>query len=135
MSTGITVAAETDVEFDGYFQDLAMEFENINFLLKKEECDLSPFLHCPESFVEEETMKEWEYSEEQIADTKTITTDDYHPISLVISKIEKALGLIREYSNKQCNNCKNEIIQDLEELLESLLKHKDSELMIKLLRG
>ena len=44
MSTGIHISSQPDKDLDGYFQNFAEEFENINFLFKKDDCDLSDLI-------------------------------------------------------------------------------------------
>ena len=138
MSTGIVIIqsnSETEIEIDGYYQNFAMEFEDINFYLKKQQCDLSPFLHCPESFMEEKMMREFGSSEDEIAYTKLITTDDFHPILVVLNEVEKAMELLKKEDDSMFEHGKKGLICDLEELIESLMPHRNSGIMIQLLRG
>lgn len=95
MSTGISIASEPETDIGGYYQNFAEEFENINFLLKKDGCDLSPYLYCPESWEDEEDMREYGASEEDIAQTKLITTEEYHPLAEVSDKVKKATELAK----------------------------------------
>ncbi|WP_411846052.1 hypothetical protein AAFN60_21310 [Roseibacillus persicicus] len=135
MSTGISIYSEPESQIDGYYQNFAMEFEDINYLLKKQQCDLSPFLYCPESFMEEEMLKEFGASDEEVAYTKLITTDAFHPVALVLNEIEKAIELVKSYDDEMFEHGKEGLVSDLEELSASLKPHRDSGIKIQLLRG
>ena len=135
MSTGISVVCDPETEIEGYFQNLAGEFEDINFLLKKEDCDLSPLLHCPESFVEEDMQEEFFSTPEDLAYMKVITADDFHPIAEALPKLKKALGICEGLDDEMFEYGKEPFVSDLKELVESLESHEGTDLKIQLLRG
>ena len=135
MSTGITIRSNPDRTLDGFFQNLAEEFEDINFSLKNDGCDLSPYLYCPESFEEEEQMRESGASDEQIALTKVITSDDFHPIDEVLRMIQRALELAKSYDEDWFGCGKDAFLTDLSEIIEILAANADSGINVQFLRG
>ena len=135
MSTGISIASEPNKEIDGYFQNFAGEFENINFLLKKDDCDLSSYLYCPESWEDEEDMKGFGSSDEDIAYMKLITTEEYHPISEVVQKVNKTIELANGYDEEVFEYGKEGFLADLRELGEELSKHSKDDLKILFCRA
>jgi len=135
MSTGISIYSEPDVVGALYCQHLAIEFENINEWLKEDGCDLSPFLYCPESFMDEGYIEVAKPSDEEIAYMKVITSDDCYPISEVFSKLKKALELSAGYDEKVFERGKEHFVNDLKEMIEALTPHADSDLEVQLLRG
>lgn len=135
MSTGISIATEPDVEIDGYFQNFAAEFENINFLLKQDGCDLTPYLYCPESWQEEESMKEYGASDEEIAYMKMITTEEYFPIAEVFGMVRKAIELASGYDEDSFEYGKEPFLSEMEELCEELAPHADKELRVNFVRA
>ena len=134
MSTGICITSEPEKEIDGYFQKFAEDFENINFLLKKDDCDLSPYLYCPESWEDENEMKNFGYSDKYIEYINLITKEEYHPISEVTQKISKAIELSSGYDEEVFDNGKEEFLDDLIELKSELSKHSQEDLKILFLR-
>jgi hypothetical protein len=136
MSTGISICTQPEEEIDGgYFQNFAAEFWNINFAFKKEGCDLSPYLYCPESEEDEDEMRESGSSEEDIAYMKMITTDDFHPISEVLEQVKKALALAKCYDEADFEYGKDPFIEQLEEVVQALAPHAESNISVQFLRG
>lgn len=135
MSTGISICTEPEKEISGYFQNFAAEFWNINFAFKKEGCDLSPYLYCPESEEDEDDMRESGSSEEEIADMKTITTDDFHPIAEVLERVKKALALAISYDEGDFEYGKSGFIEELEEVVQALAPHAESNITVQFLRA
>lgn len=122
------------MEIEGYYQNFASEFENINFLLKQDGCDLSPYLFCPESWEEEESMKEDGASEEDIAYMKVITTEEYFPVAEVLGMVRKAIELARGYDEDSFEYGKEPFLSEMEELADELAPHAAEELRVHFVR-
>lgn len=135
MSQGICITSESELEIEGYFQNFAMDFENLNQLLIRDGLDLSSFLYCPESEMDEETLRDLEYEEDAIAYMKTITTDDYHPLASVLVELKKALEFAKGYNDGQFDYGKEGLIADLEEMIAAITPHATSGASIQLLRA
>jgi curved DNA-binding protein CbpA len=96
MSTGISVICEPEIEdLEGYFQELAAEYEVLSALLKKEGLDILPYLFCPESDLSDEEIASAGYSKEEIRALKVISQDDFHDADEVYDDIVQAADLVR----------------------------------------
>lgn len=140
MSTGICISSQPEsVEIPGYFQNFAMDFENINFQLKKDSCDLFPYLCCPESWIDEQTLRDMsdpgEDLTEEIERIKQIVSEDYFPIADVAAKVSQAIELVKNYPEDYFEWGKEPFIADLEELSQELAKHREQAVEILFLRG
>lgn len=135
MSAGIAICTEPDKDIEGYFQNFAEEFENINFAFTRDGCDLSPYLYCPESEEDEDEMRECGSSEDQIAYMKKITTDNFHPISEVLEQVKKALALASSYEENIYENGKEPFVEELEEVVQLLTPYAETNISVQFLRG
>jgi hypothetical protein len=136
MSVGITISSESDVNIEGYYQNLAAEFDTLTQYFQRDGLDLSPFLFDPESQgVDEEELREMEYEEDEIAYNLAIATDDYHPIATVLDGLKRALELSRGYGDDRFSYGKGAFISDLEELIEAITPHAESGITIQLVRA
>jgi len=123
MSSGISLMTQSELEeISCYLQNLAGEFENINFAFKRDGCDLAPYLFCPESEVSEEEIEEFEMSEDEIEAMRTITTETYHDPAKVLADVEQAITLAQSYDEDIFEYGKEPLIEDLEELKSVLPK-------------
>ncbi len=132
---GIYIASQPDKDLEGYFEHFAMDFESVNMLLKQSECDLSPYLFCPESAQDEAQMRDDGDSEKDIAYMKLITSEDYFPISEVASKITKAIALAEDYEEDDFCAGKEAFISDLEEISAELSKNIEDDIKVLFGRG
>jgi hypothetical protein len=141
MSIGICVSTTPEVEIDGYFQNLAMDYHDLHHQFVEHGCDLSPYIFDPESAGMREEMDELEEFEDEEMDEaetayhKAIVTDDYHPIKMVVESIRKALELARSFDENWFSYGKEGFVADLEELLENLEPHVDSGIRVQLVQA
>jgi hypothetical protein len=80
-------------------------------------------------------MREFGASDEQIALTKMITSDDFFPIIEVLRKVKRALELATNYDEDWFNCGKKPFLADLSEIIEILTTHADSGIKVQFLRG
>jgi hypothetical protein len=136
MSVGITISSESDVNVEGYYQNLAAEFDTLTQYFQRDGLDLSPFLFDPESQgVDEDELIEMGYDEDEIEYNLEISTDDYHPIATVLDGLKRALELSRGYDDVRFSHGKAALISDLEELIEAITPHAESGISIQLTRA
>ena len=136
MSTGISVVCEPEIEdLDGYFQELAAEYEALSDLLKKEGLDILPYLFCPESDLSDEEIAAAGYTKEEARALKVISQDDFHDADEVYDDIVQAVDLVRAMDDDVFENGKKALLDDLEELTEVLEIAVEEKVQVQLLRG
>ena len=144
MSTGITIdVKDQKADIDGYFQNLAAEFDDFATFLKRDGCDIAPYLYCPESYQSEEAIREWyrfdedateEVIENAIAYIKLITTDSHYPVHDVYLSLVAARKIAEGYGDDRFNHGKQPLLEELDELIGELEKKQGDEIEIQLLR-
>lgn len=136
MSTGISVVCEPEIEdLEGYFQELAAEYEGLNVLLKKEGLDILPYLFCPESDLSDEEIAAAGYSKDEIKALKIIAQDDFHDADEVYDDIVQAADLVRGMEDDDFEHGKKGLLDDLEELAGVLEIAVEEKVTVQLLRG
>lgn len=137
MSTGIIISTEPEVKLKGsyYLQNLASDFEPIFYGAQGENWDLSPYLYCPESEQDEEEMREFEASEEEIAYMKMITSDQYYPVAEVLARVENAIEKAKTVNEDFFSYGKEGFLKDLEDLRAGLAELDANTVKVQLGRG
>jgi len=136
MSTGISVICEPEIEdLEGYFQELAAEYEVLNTLLKKEGVDILPYLFCPESDLSDEEIAAAGYTKDEVRALKIISQDDFHDADEVYDDIVQAADLVRAMDDDVFENGKKALLDDLEELTGVLEIAVEEKVQVQLLRG
>lgn len=80
-------------------------------------------------------MREFGASDDRIALTKVITSDDFFPIIEVLEKVKRALQLAKGYDEEWFDYGKEAFLADLSEMIEVLTNHAKSALEVQFLRG
>ncbi len=135
MSTGISVICEPEIEdLEGYYEELATEYEVVAGLLKKEGVDILPYLFCPDSDLSDEEAEAAGYTKEDKAKMKVIIADDFHDADEVYDDINSAADLVRGMDDDLFENKKG-LLDDLEGLAETLETPVEEKVQVQLLRG
>lgn len=136
MSAGVSVVCEPEVEgLEGYFQELAAEYEVLAGYLKEEGVNILPYLFCPESDLSEEEALAAGYSQDDIKAMKVISQEDYHDPDEVYDDIVQAADLVRGMEQDAFESDKDALVEDLEGLAEDLETAVEEKVQVQLLRG
>jgi hypothetical protein len=137
MSTGIIIHTEPEVKLKGsyYLQNLASDFESVFYGAQGENWDLSPYLHCPESQQDEEEMREFEASEEEIAYMKLISSDQFYPVAEILERLDNAIEKVKTVDEEFFSEGKEGFLVDLEDLRTGLAELDAKTVKVQLLRG
>ncbi|MFC7337306.1 hypothetical protein ACFQY0_08980 [Haloferula chungangensis] len=135
MSTGICINTKPDKDFEGYFQNLAMDFEEVNELLKGDGCDLSYFMFSAEIFEDEIAEKRHAgATEEQLKEfAKNYDTSRWEDIAVAVKKLLQAQQLVQDYNEDCFSFGKEEFLMELDELIAELTPHATKNLRVQLL--
>ena len=135
MSEGICINTKPDIDLDGYFQNLAMDFDEVNELLKKDDCDLSFFMFSAENFEEEMASKQdsGATEEEMKAFADNYDKSKWEDVAAALAKLRKALNLVRGYGEDCFEYGKEEFTTDLEEIIDELSPHESKKMQVQLL--
>jgi hypothetical protein len=135
MSKGICINTKPDKDLEGYFQNLAMDFDGVNELLKKDDCDLSYFMFSAENFEDDMAAKQESGStEEQMQEfADNYDKSKWEDITAALPKLRKALELVRGYDESCFDYGKEGFSADLEELIEELSPYESKKMRVQLL--
>lgn len=122
-------------ELEGYFEELAVVYEELAGLLQAEGVDILPYLFCPDSDLSEEEADAAGYSKEDKAVMKIIVTEDFHDADEVYDDINTAADLVRAMDDDLFENGKKALLDDLEGLAETLEVPVEEKATVQLLRG
>ncbi|MFT6240395.1 MAG: hypothetical protein ACJAQT_002482 [Akkermansiaceae bacterium] len=135
MSTGVCIITEPEIELDRYLQNLAAEYEVLASYLAKEQFDIFPILHCPESFVPEDARQYCPMNEDELAHMKIVVTDDFHKPEKYLPAFERGLVIVKTTQKIELTHEKDGLLSDLQELIEGLKVAVKKDLQVQLLRG
>ena len=136
MSSGISIICEPEIEdLEGYFEELAAVYEELAGYLKEEGLDILPYLFCPDSDLSEEEADAAGYTKEDKAVMKIIVTENFHDADEVYDDINTATDLIRAMDDNLFENGKKALIEDLENLAETLETPVEEKVTVQLLRA
>lgn len=136
MPAGISVVCEPEIEdLEGYFEELGEVYEELNSLIKEEGVNILPYLFCPECDISDEEADAAGHTKQEKADMKILANDDFHDADEVYDDINSAADLVRAMDDDLFENGKKALLDDLEDLIETLEIPVEEKVQVQLVRG